>query len=133
MGAQLTVALPGTPPGTAIDQPGSRRAAMKLCFPPGQRTRTEDSPDAQRGSARPRLSSPVSFSLSLSLLLRGARGCMALIHQDRNGLREFYGGCYAGVYGSSSHAVLIPNKQEIATQATADFLTRRSESRIRMA
>jgi hypothetical protein len=35
MGAQLTVALPGTPPGTAIDQPGSRRAAMKLCFPPG--------------------------------------------------------------------------------------------------
>jgi hypothetical protein len=48
-------------------------------------------------------------------------------------LREFYGGCYAGVYGSSSHAVLIPNKQEIATQATADFLTRRSESRIWMA
>jgi hypothetical protein len=34
MGAQLTVALPGSPPGTAIDQPGSRRAAMKLCFPP---------------------------------------------------------------------------------------------------
>jgi hypothetical protein len=71
MGAQLTVALPGTPPGTAIDQPGSRRAAMKLCFPPGQRTRTEDSPDAKRGSARPRLSSRTSslmspFSLSLS-------------------------------------------------------------------
>jgi hypothetical protein len=73
------------------------------------------------------------LSLSLSRLLRGAHGCMALIHQDRNGLREFYGGCYAGVYGSSSHAVLIPNKQEIATQATADFLTRRSESRIWMA
>lgn len=58
---------------------------------------------------------------------------MALIHQDRDGLREFHGGCYAGVYDSSSYVVLIPNTQEIATQATADLLTRRSESRIRMA
>jgi hypothetical protein len=77
MGAQLTVALPGTPPGTAIDQPGSQRAAMKLCFPPvsAHERRIRLTPSA--AAHDPGLAHALVLSCLLSLSLSAAANATA--------------------------------------------------------